>query len=106
LEFSIGMGPVLFKRNKNGIQYSIRALPNGACAASSAKNQDMQDSRSFNLQKVWKRYRRRPGGTRYEPVVCVYCCHHHAAAFGDYMPASMKFLRIRPHMQRGCRRAT
>ncbi|HQQ39915.1 MAG TPA: site-2 protease family protein, partial [Clostridia bacterium] len=29
LEFAIGMGPVLWKTTRNGIQYSIRALPIG-----------------------------------------------------------------------------
>ena len=29
LEFSIGMGPALFQKNKNNTDYSIRAIPIG-----------------------------------------------------------------------------
>ena len=29
VEFAVGMGPVLLKKTKNGIQYSLRALPIG-----------------------------------------------------------------------------
>ena len=32
-EFSIGMGPVLWKKNRKGTQYSLRALPVGGFVA-------------------------------------------------------------------------
>ena len=32
-EFSIGMGPVLWKKNHKGTQYSLRALPVGGFVA-------------------------------------------------------------------------
>lgn len=55
VEFAIGMGPVLFKTTKNGIQYSIRALPIGGMCRFFGEDESTPDERAFNRQKVWKR---------------------------------------------------
>jgi regulator of sigma E protease len=55
LEFAIGMGPVLWKTTKNGIQYSVRALPIGGMCRFNGEDEKIQDGRSFYLEKVWKR---------------------------------------------------
>ena len=55
LEFSIGMGPVLFKTTKNGIQYSVRLLPIGGMCRFYGEDQELPDEGAFNRQKVWKR---------------------------------------------------
>lgn len=64
-EFSIGMGPALFKTVKNGIQYSIRALPIGGYVSMEGEDEevDLQPEETvapkngipFPQVKVWKR---------------------------------------------------
>lgn len=68
-EFSIGMGPALFKTVKNGIQYSIRALPIGGYVSMEGEDEEVEepsDETTFAEQpqknglpfpqvKVWKR---------------------------------------------------
>lgn len=54
-EFSIGMGPVLFKKNIGETAYSIRALPIGGFVAVEGEDTDSNDSRSFGHAKLWKR---------------------------------------------------
>lgn len=55
-EFSIGMGPALYKRKlKNGEQFSIRALPLGGYCAFEGEDEDNSDPRAFNNKKPWQR---------------------------------------------------
>ena len=55
LEFSIGMGPRLFKFGKGETVYSFRLLPVGGFCAMEGEDQDSNDSRSFSKQNVWRR---------------------------------------------------
>lgn len=55
LEFSIGMGPALFKRKKGETTYSIRALPFGGYVAMEGEDEDSQDDRSFRKASIPKR---------------------------------------------------
>lgn len=55
-EFSIGMGPALYKRKlKNGELFSIRALPLGGYCAFEGEDEDNADPRAFNNKKPWQR---------------------------------------------------
>lgn len=47
-EYSIGMGPLLFRKQKNETQYSLRALPLGGYVAMEGEEDDSDDPRSFN----------------------------------------------------------
>ncbi|MBR2541135.1 MAG: RIP metalloprotease RseP [Mogibacterium sp.] len=55
-EFSVGMGPLLFKRQKGETQYSVRLLPLGGFCAMEGEEEASDDPRSYsnksNLQKV------------------------------------------------------
>lgn len=55
-EYSIGMGPALFKKQKNGTQYSLRLLPIGGYVALEGEDEDSEDPHAFNNQKAWKRF--------------------------------------------------
>ena len=55
LEFSIGMGPAIFKKTKGETQYSLRILPVGGYCAMEGEDENSEDSRSFRKQSVWKR---------------------------------------------------
>lgn len=56
VEFAVGMGPVLLKTTKNGIQYSLRALPIGGMCRFYGEDENPKDPRCFNAQKAWKRF--------------------------------------------------
>lgn len=55
-EFSVGMGPLLFKRQKGETQYSVRLLPLGGYCAMEGEEEAVDDPRSYSskspLQKI------------------------------------------------------
>ena len=56
-EFSLGMGPKLFKFGKRETVYCVRALPIGGFVSMEGEDEDSDDPRAFRKQKVWKRIR-------------------------------------------------
>ena len=54
-EFSIGMGPVIFKRHKNGTDYSLRLLPLGGFVMLEGEDEDLDDPGSFSRKPVLHR---------------------------------------------------
>lgn len=55
-EFSIGMGPCIFKRKRGETQYSIRCLPiGGYCMMLGEDEEDCKDERAFTNKPVWSR---------------------------------------------------
>lgn len=55
-EFSIGMGPAIFKKQKGETQYSLRILPlGGYCKFEGEDEVENSDPRAFANQKAWKR---------------------------------------------------
>ena len=54
-EFSIGMGPLIWQKEKGETQYSLRALPIGGYCAMEGEDEDTGDERSFVRQGFWKK---------------------------------------------------
>ena len=54
-EFSIGMGPALWKKQKGETLYSLRAVPLGGYCAMEGEDEDSGDPRAFVVQPAWKR---------------------------------------------------
>ena len=54
-EFSIGMGPALWKRQRGETLYSLRALPIGGFCAMEGEDSDSSDPRGFQNQSRLKR---------------------------------------------------
>ncbi len=55
-EFSIGMGPAVFKKKlKSGEFFSIRLLPLGGFCAFEGEDDDKDDPNAFNNKKPWQR---------------------------------------------------
>lgn len=54
-EFSIGMGPAIFKKQGRETLYSLRVLPIGGFCAMEGEDEDSEDPRSFSNQARWKR---------------------------------------------------
>ncbi|MBP3495421.1 MAG: site-2 protease family protein [Clostridia bacterium] len=56
-EFSIGMGPkILSKKGKDGVVYSLRALPLGGYVAMVGETEDSEDPNAFNRKPAWQRF--------------------------------------------------
>ncbi len=54
-EFSLGMGKLLWKKQKGEIQYSIRAVPFGGYVKMLGEETSSDDPRSFGKAKLYKR---------------------------------------------------
>jgi regulator of sigma E protease len=55
LEFSIGMGPAVFKRQRGETLYALRCIPIGGYCAMEGEDAASEDPRSFTSQPAWKR---------------------------------------------------
>lgn len=54
-EFSIGMGPLLFSKQKGETQYSLRAIPIGGFVQLEGEDEETDDPRSFGNASPFKR---------------------------------------------------
>ena len=55
-EFAIGMGPLLWSRQKGETQYSLRAIPMGGFCAMEGEDDDSDDPRAFSSKPGWKKF--------------------------------------------------
>lgn len=56
-EFAIGMGPLLYKRQKNGIIYSLRAIPIGGFVKMEGEEEDVRSPGSYSTKTIWQRFK-------------------------------------------------
>lgn len=56
-EFAIGMGPKLFKWERQGTIYTIRILPIGGYCKMEGEEEDVKSSTSYNCKTVWQRFK-------------------------------------------------
>ena len=54
-EFSIGMGPLIWHKETEETQYSLRLLPIGGFCAMEGEDEDSSDERSLGRQGFWKK---------------------------------------------------
>ena len=54
-EFSLGMGPALFKRKKGDTLYALRLFPIGGYVAMEGEDDASEDDRAFNKKPVWEK---------------------------------------------------
>ncbi len=86
LEFSVGMGPVILKKESKGIQYSLRALPIGGMCRFYGEDAEAADGRCFNAQKLWKRFLVVVSGPVMNFLFALLLCIVTLVAYGDYVP--------------------
>ena len=55
-EFSIGMGPAIWHRQKGETVYSLRIIPFGGYCAMTGEDGESDDPRAFTNQAAWKRF--------------------------------------------------
>ena len=56
LEFSIGMGPLIFQKTRGETDYSLRLLPIGGFCAMEGEEENSDNPRALNNQKPWKQF--------------------------------------------------
>lgn len=54
-EFSIGMGPAIFSRQKGETLYSLRAFPIGGYCAMEGEDEDSKNPRAFSRKAAWRK---------------------------------------------------
>lgn len=54
-EFSLGMGPALFKRKKGDTLYAVRLFPIGGYVAMEGEDTASEDAHAFNKKPVWQK---------------------------------------------------
>jgi len=55
LEFSLGMGPAIFKKQGKETLFSLRVFPIGGFCAMEGEDEDTGDERAFSTQSPWKK---------------------------------------------------
>ncbi len=55
-EFSLGMGPAIFKKKKGETQYSLRCLPIGGFVSMEGEDETSDDERAFCNKKWWQKF--------------------------------------------------
>lgn len=83
-EFAIGMGPTLFKKEKNGTIYSIRAVPIGGFVQMEGEEEDVRTSTSFSTKTVWQRFKVVAAGPIMNYVLALVLFIIIALSFGVY----------------------
>lgn len=95
LEYAIGMGPVVWKTEKKGIQYSLRALPLGGMCRFYGEDDNLpvkQDAPlPFNAQKPWKRAVVVAAGPLMNVVLAVVLAAFALGIFGDVAAQVQEF---------------
>ncbi len=101
LEFAIGMGPVLWKKEKNGVQYSLRALPLGGMCRFEGEDEACESPTAFHKQAVWKRMLVVVAGPLMNILFAVAFAAVTLAVYGDYMPEIVDFAAVSPAREAG-----
>lgn len=87
LEYAVGMGPTLLKKEKNGIIYSLRAFPIGGMCRFYGEDQEVKDERCFNAQPAWKRILVVLAGPVMNLIFAVLLAIVSLAIWGDFVPS-------------------
>ncbi len=85
-EFSIGMGPAIWKKQKGETLYALRCVPLGGYCAMEGENGDSDDPRAFTAQKPWKRFLILCAGSFNNfllGLIIIFCLYLGAAAFAS-----------------------
>lgn len=90
LEFSVGMGPVLLKKQKGDTQYSLRALPIGGMCRFYGEDEAVKDGRCFNAQPAWKRFLTIIAGPITNLIFAILFAVIALTAYGDYVPSILE----------------
>lgn len=91
-EFAIGMGPVLWKKQKGDTQYSLRAFPVGGFCAMEGEEEASDDPAALSNQGFWKKLLIFAAGAAMNflaGLIIIFCLY--APAEGFYVPVISGF---------------
>lgn len=101
MEFGVGFGPKLVKWVKDGILYSIRALPIGGFTLFYGEDKEVEDKWAFNKQPVGKRALVIAAGPIMNIILAWLLAVIFLCAFGDYTPYIKDVMPNTPAQQAG-----
>jgi len=70
-EFSLGMGPTLFKKQKGETLYCFKAIPIGGYCAMEGEDEESEDDRAFNKKKSWQKILILVAGATMNLILCI-----------------------------------
>lgn len=87
VEFAVGFGPKLWSTVKNGIKYSVRAIPLGGFTQFVGEDDDIPDNpAAFNNAPIWKRFLTILAGPVMNLIFALLMCMVVLVGYGDAAP--------------------
>ncbi len=84
-EFSVGFGPKIVSKVKNGIKYSLRWLPLGGYVQFHGEDEEIEnDPLAFNNAPIWKRFLTILAGPMMNIIVAIIFAIVVLSCYGDY----------------------
>lgn len=70
-EFALGMGPMIFQKQKGETLYALRLFPIGGYCAMEGEDEESEDERAFNKKESWKKALIVVAGAAMNFILCV-----------------------------------
>lgn len=102
-KFSIGFGPVLYKKQKGETEYTLRAFPFGGFVQMEGEDERSEEERAFNKKSVWQRIAIVAAGAIVNIVFALIVYFSIASAFGVYVSNIVNILDKGPLYEAGIR---
>ena len=102
-KFSIGFGPVLFKKQKGETEYTLRAFPFGGFVQMEGEEERSEEERAFNKKPVWQRISIVAAGAFVNIVFSLIVYFSITSAFGIYISNVVDVLDEGPLYEAGIR---
>ncbi|MDD7543662.1 MAG: site-2 protease family protein, partial [Peptoniphilaceae bacterium] len=90
-EFSIGMGPAIWKKTKGETLYSLRALPLGGYCAMEGEDEESASPDSFDAAKPWQRFLTILAGPVMNLLIALLCFILYLGMVGEAVPVIDSF---------------
>ena len=94
--FSVGMGPILFSREKNGTLFAIRAFPIGGMCQFYGEDGETGSGNGFNDHPVWKRFLVVLAGPAMNLLLALILSIATLSVYGNYMPQIAEIMADTP----------
>ncbi len=94
--FSVGMGPILFSREKNGTLFAIRAFPIGGMCQFYGEDGETGSGNGFNDHPVWKRFLVVLAGPAMNLLLALILSIATLSVYGNYMPQISEIMADTP----------
>ncbi len=102
-EFAVGFGPKLFSKVREGIRYSIRALPLGGFVQFYGEDAQevLEEPRAFNNRPIWQRFLTLLAGPAMNILLAFVLTVGVLVGYGDFVPVVASVQEGMPAQQAG-----